>query len=231
MWAGVAWAVCGLHATANTLRFDLQFAQQPRALAISKSPLFLRHGILPPQPTSNTHANHTTTNCSEKAVGIVVAHMGGVSYVQAFIRGGIPPSVLKAQPAGNSAAIARLFCNVQLWRLMQWPVGKTLAAVLLLGKPIAQIYRECLAVLRRLQGFLLAPVRAPWARRIVGRRRALRTWHLLAGLCAVVVLRPQHTHAFPHHPILTKSQWAQQQQQCVRVPSMHSTNSQTRVPG
>lgn len=70
----------------------------------------------------------------------------------------------------------------KLLTLMEWPVGKALAAVLLVGKPVGQLYRELVAIVRRLQGFLLAPVRTRWARHIAGRRRELRTWHLLAGV-------------------------------------------------
>lgn len=123
--------------------------------------------------------------------------MGGSSYVQAFLRGGLPPSTLKSVNKDSTAAIARLFCNVSFWKLltlMQWPVGKALAAVLLLGKPVGQLYRELLAVVRRIQGFLLAPVRARWARSIVGRRRELRAWHVLAGMWTVDSI---HIHTHP----------------------------------
>lgn len=86
--------------------------------------------------------------------------------------------------ASKHGQLVQLLHNSNVLRLvgvLRWPLGRIVAIALLVGKPVTQLYLELQVVRRRVTGWMLAPVRSPRLRRLVGGLFELRRWHVALG--------------------------------------------------
>lgn len=91
------------------------------------------------------------------------------------------PAIL---PKRSSDDVLRLLCTVSLWRtlaVVQWPLGKLIALLLLVGRPVRKWNSEVLRQTRHVLGWLWAPSRHPALKNFARDFFPLRHYHFLLG--------------------------------------------------